>query len=289
MVDIVANLPGPLMLGSDAPAPIRLLPGGSAANTACWLAVAGASVRLIARVGCDPHGDQSRIELEAAGVVTDLQIDRVRATGRCIVLVGVDGERTMVPDTGANAGLDPSQFAPASFPAGGHLHVSAYSLLGAARPAALAAMAQARAAAMTISVDAASSAPLLATGAAAFRNCLGSELLLFANEAEAAALTGLAEPRAAVSALALEFGCAVVKVGASGAYWADRNGEVLHRSAAAVSVLDTTGAGDAFAAGFLAALGAGQPPGRALEAANRLAGVACREVGGRPPIGLSTT
>ncbi len=105
MVDVVARLAGPLAPGSDAPAAIRFHGGGSAANTAAWLAAAGAEPVLVGRVGDDERGRAATEELRAAGVEVRLAADPELPTGTCVVLVGPDGERTMVPDAGANEAL----------------------------------------------------------------------------------------------------------------------------------------------------------------------------------------
>ena len=105
MVDVVAQLAAPLAHASDAPARIGFHGGGSAANTAAWLAAAGARPVLVGRVGDDERGRDAERLLRAAGVETRLAVDSERPTGTCIVLVGGDGERTMVPDAGANDGL----------------------------------------------------------------------------------------------------------------------------------------------------------------------------------------
>ena len=105
MVDVVARLSGPLAPGSDSHAVIRFHGGGSAANTAAWLAQAGTEPLLVGRVGDDERGQTVRDELRAAGVEVALTVDPELPTGTCIVLVGPDGERTMAPDAGANDGL----------------------------------------------------------------------------------------------------------------------------------------------------------------------------------------
>jgi sugar/nucleoside kinase (ribokinase family) len=281
MIDIVATLPGPLALGSDVHAPIQYRPGGSAANTAAWLAAIGAAVTLIGRVGDDAVGTQAHHDLITAGIVDRLQIDWEHPTGTCIVLVSPGGERTMVPDPGANATLDPGELDARDFVAGNHLHVSGYALLGGSQAAAKAALAMTRRAQMTISVDAASAAPLAGFGAREFGDLIGSDLLLFANVAEAEVLTGRGDPAVSVRELATRVGSAVVKAGADGAYWSDGN-EPSYAPAMAIEAVDTTGAGDAFAAAFLAATDAGAPPAAALQAANELAAIACRQVGGQP-------
>ena len=77
-----------------------------------------------------------------------------------------------------------------------------------------------------------------------------------------------------------------MKAGPNGACWSDGGGEAVHAPTQPVEAIDTTGAGDAFAAGFLAAHSAGADPHQALREANALAAIACRQIGGRPPPGL---
>jgi ribokinase len=282
MVDIVATLPGPLLAGSDTPGPIRLLGGGSAANTAAWLVRAGTPATLVARVG--PEADPLRTvavgDLPAevrAGLITDPG----RPTGRCVVLVHADGERTMVPDAGANAGLVPDDVRADLLRPGRHLHVSGYALFGAGHAAARHALAAARAAGLTVSVDAASTGPLRAAGVDAFLGWVGTDALLFANVDEAEVLTGLADPAEAARSLAARVGAAVVKLGDRGALGAGPGGLATAR-AGPVRVVDTTGAGDAFAAGYLDAIGRGADAMAALSAGNALAAEACGRIGGRP-------
>ncbi len=281
MVDVLARLPGPLAIGTDTPAPITVLGGGSAANTAAWLAAVGATATFIGRIGADAHGRAQRDALAELGLDLALSVDPELPTGTCIVLVDGAGERTMVPDTGANAALGAADVPTAAFRAGEHLHVSGYALFGGARPAALHALAAARSTGMTVSVGAASAGPLRAAGARTFLDWVGSGTLLFANRDEAAVLTGRSEPAAAAQTLARQVGTALVTCGADGAIHSD--GTRTERVAApAMEIVDSTGAGDAFAAGVLAALtrGAGWP--EAVGDGQDLAAVACRTVGARP-------
>lgn len=283
MVDVVTRLSGPLVPGSDRAASIRVRSGGSAANTACWLASLGAPVTLIARVGGDAFGRLATREL-GPGVRPALAVDPDRPTGTCVVLVGADGERTMCPDAGANAALSPDDLDPDEFRAGRHLHLSAYPLFGAARPAAARALDLARACGMSISVDAASAAPLAAVGAETFLDWIGPDVLLFANLDEARVLTGCSDPADCARRLGARVGRAVVKLGVDGAVWSD-GASVVREATSAVTIVDSTGAGDAFAAGLLVALdGPGRcaDPARALRSAHLIAGRACRVVGGRP-------
>jgi sugar/nucleoside kinase (ribokinase family) len=279
MVDVVARLSGPLAPGSDAPAVIRFGGGGSAANTAAWLAAAGAEPVLVGCIGDDERGRGARGELVADGVDVRLAVDPELPTGTCLVLVGPDGERTMVPDAGANDALSDADLPTDLLEPGGHLHVAGYALLRAgSRPAARAAMEQASRVGMTVSVDPSSSALL----SAEFLDFAEGAGLLLPNASEAQALTGESDPERAARSLADRFGEVVVTVGAEGALWTD-GGELVRAAAEPVeAVEDSTGAGDAFAAGFLSARRAGKSTPEALAAGCSLAARAVTTVGARP-------
>jgi ribokinase len=280
MVDVLARLPGPLAAGSDTPAPIALLGGGSAANTAAWLAAVGAHVTLVAAVGDDALGRSAVDELARTGVELAVRVDPVRWTGTCIVLVDPTGERTMVPSAGANEAI--AEPLPV-ITAGEYLHVSGYPLLRPSTSATVAtALAAARAAGATVSVDAASAAPLRDFGPARFLDLIGP-VVLFANADEAVVLTGHDDPEAAASALGERCVQAVVKCGADGAVWSDGTA-VVRVPADEVVPVDSTGAGDAFAAGVLAALARGADIATALKAGHQLAARAVVRRGARPGV-----
>jgi sugar/nucleoside kinase (ribokinase family) len=287
MVDMVARLDGPLVHGSDSPAHISSHGGGAAANTACWLVEAGAHAVLLGRVGQDAAGRAVEADLRSAGVEARLTADPELATGVVLVLVDPDGERTMVPDAGANASLRPEHLPRDVFRRGRHLHLSGYTLLKPqSRAAGRAALDLARRAGMTVSADAASAGPLASAGPRRFLDWIAGADVLFANEQEALLLAGMADPpHAAARALADVVGTAVVKLGADGALAQGPDGEsaftAAHTAAAATDV-DTTGAGDAFAAGFLLAWLASARLDRALTAGAALAGRAILATGARP-------
>jgi sugar/nucleoside kinase (ribokinase family) len=284
MVDVVARLFGPLAEGSDSPGVIAYVGGGSAANTAAWLARVGESATFIGAIGDDAAG-QSQIEsLHRLGVDVRFRVDRTRPTGTCLVLVAPSGERTMVPDPGANLALLEHDVPTDEFRAGDHLHVSGYALLRDSRDAALHAMAAAGPPGMTVSVGAASAAPLEQLGAAEFLRMVPDDALLFANEKEAAVLIGGAGTSADLARLLAVGGRkSVVTAGSGVATWS--NGEATESLAAEPldrPELDTTGAGDAFAAGFLAARAREAAPEVCLRDGHALAAAACRTTGGRP-------
>lgn len=279
MVDVVVRLSGPLAPGSDAPAAIRFHGGGSAANTAAWLAAAGAEPVLVARIGNDERGRAARDELRELGVDPRLAADPELPTGTCVVLVDPDGERTMAPDAGANGALSEADLPDELLAEGDHLHVSGYSLLRpGSRTAGRAAIARARDAGMTVSVDPSSSALV----SDEFLDDADGATLLLPNASEAHALTGHSDPERAGRELAARFGQTVVKLGADGVLWTD--GEAVLRVAAlpVETISDSTGAGDAFAAGYLNASVAGASTAEALAAGCRLAARAVETPGGRP-------
>jgi sugar/nucleoside kinase (ribokinase family) len=195
-----------------------------------------------------------------------------------VVLVAADGERTMFPDAGANDGLAPGDLDEELLVAGDHLHVAGYALLrDGSREAALSSMARASAAGMSVSVDP-SSAALLSGGLRRLGKGVG---LLVPNALEAAALSGHEDPVAAAAALTELFPEVVVTLGERGALWTDGD-RVIRVEAAAADVVDTTGAGDAFAAGLLAARLRGAGPEEALRAGRSLAARAVATAGARP-------
>jgi len=279
MVDVVTRLSVPLAPGSDAPAVIRFHGGGSAANTAAWLAQAGAQPVLVGRVGDDERGRAAREELRAAGVDALLVADPELPTGTCVVIVAPDGERTMAPDAGANDGLSDADLSDDLLAAGGHLHVAGYALLRpGSRPAARGGISRALERGMTVSVDP-SSAALLSPE---FLDHAEGAGLLLPNADEARMLSGEGDPERAARALTTRFGEVVVTLGAEGALWTDGRESVCADAVPVEAAMDSTGAGDAFAAGLLAARLDGAAPAEALAAGARLAAEAVSRPGGRP-------
>ncbi|MDR7273492.1 sugar/nucleoside kinase (ribokinase family) [Catenuloplanes atrovinosus] len=283
ITDVVAVLGGPLAPGSDTPAAVRVAGGGQAANTAAWLAAAGVPVTLAGVAGDDPAGDARLAELTAAGVTTAVRRAAGAVTGTIIVLSG-GGERSMITDRGANLLLSPADVDAAHTPDVARLHLSGYALLDpATRPAARHALSRG----IPASVDAASAAPLRQVGAKTFLEWVRGCDLLLANADEAEALAGPGTPPDQARRLAAATGGnAVVKRGAAGAVWASADGTAIAlppELAVAVDPADPTGAGDAFAAGLLAALLRGAAPLDALAAGHALGARAVAMIGARPP------
>jgi sugar/nucleoside kinase (ribokinase family) len=282
MADVVATVDTPIAHASDTPATIGHHPGGGGANVAARLVEHGVPALLVARVGEDTAGERAVEELRRAGVELEVAIDALHATGTCVVIVEPGGERTMLPDRGANGALEPADLPIDEFAEGGHLHLSGYTLLDpGSRPAGLVALEHARAAGMTISVDPASAAPLQEVGAHNFLGWTRRASLLLPNAEEAAVLTGARDPEAAAWALARDGREVVITLGDQGALWSDGERVERARASPAPAAVDSTGAGDAFTAGWLASRLRGAEPGEALAAANFAAAQAIQRAGAR--------
>jgi sugar/nucleoside kinase (ribokinase family) len=287
MTDTVALATLPLAKGSDTPAMVTMHGGGSGANVAAWLAVDGAEVAFVGRRGSDIAGRNRDMELMGYGVDARLVMDPERPTGTCVVMVTHKGDRTMMSDPGANAALSPEDLPKDLFTPGSHLHVSGYTLLNqGSRPAALAACQLASRAGMTVSVDAASPAPVERVGAEPFLQMSNGASLLLVNLDEAAVLTGRDDPDAAARVLTAWYPQVVMKLGPDGALsYTNGRAEPVHAPALPVErIVDGTGAGDAFCAGFLPPWLDKKPPGEALASGCRLAARALSLVGARPAL-----
>ena len=291
-LDVALAPSRPLQRGTDVPGAVRLHQGGSAANTARWLARLGTRTTLVCAVGRDVAGRALVAALRADGVL----VRAVRPAGAPTARIGMlvdpaSGERSFVADRGAADLLRPADLEAAWFRGVGVVHLPAYSLLGPLGAAGRAAVVRARAAGAQVSLDLSSSGPLLAGGRAA-AHALAREVapdLLFTNQAEAAAFLGQPDP-----ARLLDFApVAVVKRGAGGATLLIRGpggvtapGVRLEVATRPFVAADTTAAGDAFDAGFLAswlAAGGATTPAvlrRAVVAGHR---AAARQVGSRRP------
>ena len=283
LVDVLAALSGSRARGSDTPSTVTTAGGGSGANVAVWLARQGVPTAYVGRVGDDALGRESVTALTDGGVTAWVSNDGDRTTGTCIVLVEPGGERSMLPDGGANATLAPEHLPTEPFRPGAHLHLSGYTLLSpGSRDAGLAALSLAAAADMTVSLDPSSAALLEEVGAARFLELTRGVDLLLANRDEAAVLAGTSDPHLAAERLGDTYREVVVKLGADGAMWQQGFIGASAPAERGVQVVDTTGAGDAFAAGFLASWLLHPEPETALAAGNRLAARVVGTVGARP-------
>jgi sugar/nucleoside kinase (ribokinase family) len=294
MLDVVLAASRPIERGTDVSGRVEIRQGGSAANTARWLARLGVKTQLVCAVGRDGAGRSLVQQLERDGVTVRATRVAGARTGRIGVLVVPGGERSFVADRRAADRLSPDDLQPEWFDRIQLLHLPAYSLLGDPLGRAGArAIELARERDSLVSIDLASVGPLLADGRRAARELIAAARpdLLFATEPEAEALLG----RHADEGLLELTRIAVIKRGNRGASVVAREGARgggedapplrFDIATPTVPASDTTGAGDAFDAGFiagwLAARAAGRPAADALHRAT-LAGhrAAARQLSG---------
>jgi sugar/nucleoside kinase (ribokinase family) len=188
----------------------------------------------------------------------------------------------MITDRGAGEALGPDDLPPSLFD-GGHLHLSGYAFSGGSRrEAALGALRLARGAGMSVSVDP-SSVPLLKEmGPGRFLSWTRGADLCLPNLEEGEILSGERDPDRVARRLLDHYPAVVLKLGAAGAMYAGAEGERVRLPAERARVADTTGAGDALCAGFLAARLSGVPPAAALRRGVEAAARAVERMGARP-------
>lgn len=251
-LDVIVRLAAPVATGGDTDADIRIGPGGQAANVAAWAAALGARARFVGKTGADDVGELVRTRLAAHGV--DVVGPVEGRNGSICSLVSRNGDRSMAADRGAARDLRPDELDPAWLECG-HLHVSGYALMvEPVRGAAVRAAALARECGARISVDLASWSAIRDSGVGGFVDAVravGPDVV-FANEDEER-IVGQEVVDAAW----------ILKRGARGCQFEG----VEWQAVAVETVLDSTGAGDALAAGWIVG-----GPERALEAAARCVG-----------------
>lgn len=278
-LDVITRPSGEISWHSDTPAAIALTPGGAGANTASWLAAAGAAVTLLARVGDDAAGETARRELEAGGVRCAFALDPSLPTGLVVILLDAHGDRTMLPDRGANRAFHVADvdLATLELPADPppHLHLSGYVLFDeGSRPAGLEALRRARELGWTTSVDPQSPALLLREGVGSFLGWVDGVDLLLPNEREVATLGGLPVILRHVREVGATYG-------AGGARWVAADVDV-RIEAPHVETVDATGCGDAFNAGLLASWLRGDDRVTALRSGVAAGSAAAGRLGARP-------
>jgi ribokinase len=235
-LDVIVRLTGPVAPGGDTDAEIRVGPGGQAANVAAWASELGAHARFVGKTGADDAGELVRGRLAAYGVKIAGPV--VGRNGSICALVSPGGERSMAADRGTARELRSDELDPDWF-ACDHLHVSGYALMvEPVRGAALRAVDLARAHGARISVDLASWSAIRDSGVDAFVRAVRDVRpdVVFANEDEEEVVG-----RATLDATW------ILKRGARGCSF-----DGVERDALPVEgVVDSTGAGDALAAGWI--------------------------------------
>jgi len=281
-LDVISQLKEPINYGNDTASRISSHPGGQAANVATWITRTHSKAQLVARVGNDPVGFALISDLDKYGVEHMNLMHSGRPTGVVVILVDSNGERTMFPDNGANADLEVSDLPPLADVDG--VYVSGYALLDfRSREAVLSMIAKIKAAGKPIYFD--------PTTTGAMKIVSRDEVLswvklmdgILLNSEEALYLGDAKDVETAEKNLTAYTPLVVIKLGSRGAMAVHK--EIVAKvSAVTTNVVDTTGAGDSFAAGFIPKWLETNDLEAALSAGTALAAKCVATVGARPPL-----
>ena len=289
MLDVIARInvsPQKINFGSDTASRISTSSGGAAGNVAAWLTRTDARSTIVSHVGDDPAGAAIVAEFDALGVNHGDLVIPGETSGVVVVLVDSSGERTMFPDKGANSRLTVTDLPDlGSFQA---VYISGYALLNPlARDGVLAMIEKIKADGLPIYFDPASVGAMKDVADKELHNWFSMMDVLFLNEEESIYLTGSVDIERALDYL-LDFSqVVVIKRGSAGAIAKARGFDSISLPAVAATVVDTTGAGDSFAAGFIASYSKDHDLTAALQAGGELAAGCVAIVGGRPRVGTA--
>jgi sugar/nucleoside kinase (ribokinase family) len=256
--------------------PIQQLSGGSAGNTIHGIAALGGETGFIGKVGDDELGAFYHEDLKKAGIQSTF-IKSENATGKAIAMITPDSERTFATHLGAAVELSADDLNPEMFHGYGIFHIEGYLVQN--HELLKRAVELAKEAGAMVSIDLASFNVVEENYDFLWDIVKGYVDIVFANEEEAKSFTGK-EPREAINQIAEHAQIAVVKIGKKGAY-IKNDGVVTHVDATDVKAIDTTGAGDLFASGFLFGLVNGWTMEKAGRAGAIMAGKVIEKIGGR--------
>lgn len=256
---------------SVAGCPYSLSLGGSAANTIRALARLGAKVGFIGKVGEDNTGEFYEQALRNIGI-EPFMLRSEQRSGKCVALVSKDGERTFVTHLGAASDLQADEIDGAIFDSYDCLYIEGYLVQD--HELIRSAIKKAKAHGLKVAIDLASF-NVVEENRDFLHNIAESYVdIIFANEEEARAFTGESDPHKALDHIASMCELAVVKIGMRGAL-IKRGEEVVHVGImAAAKRVDTTGAGDFYAAGFMYGL----TQGLSLRACGTIGAIAAGKV-----------
>jgi len=255
--------------------------GGSAANAIHALAALGASCGYIGKIGKDVFGAAFQKEFSLKNIRTHLLVSK-KETGRVMALVSQDSERTMATYLGAAADLKARELSADMFEGFSYLFIEGYLVQD--HKLIETAVDLARSRNLVIAVDL-SSYNVVEANLSFLKRIIAEKVdIVFANEEEAYAFTGK-QPEEAVSELASICDIAIVKTGKTGSI-IQRGKEVVKQGIVTAHAVDSTGAGDAYAAGFLFGITRGYQLKRCAEIAALVAGKSVEVIGAKIPDSL---
>jgi sugar/nucleoside kinase (ribokinase family) len=257
--------------------------GGSAANTAACLASLGVATTFVGKVANDTLGSIFIHDIRRAGVSFDVEpVESGPGTGRCLIMVTPDGERTMCTNLGIGSHLSASDIDADRLGAAGVLYVEGYLYGKQPTSGAVESAVEAAHRGGSLVAFSASDPAWVELNLAAISELIGKVDLLFANEAEALLLSGQRDLDSAVAVLAARCPEVAITLGERGCVAVTKS-EKVHLPAAPVDrVVDTTGAGDSFAAGYLFGVVNGFGPEKSARIGAAAAAEVISHMGARP-------
>ena len=287
MLDVITKIdvmPSQINYGSDTPSQISTHGGGAAGNVASWLTRTDATATIVGHVGNDAAGSALAAEFDALGVLHNNLVVENAHSGVVVVLVDPTGERTMFPDNGANSGLHIGDLPDLDgFTA---VYLSGYSPLDPlSLPGIKEMITKIRAAGIPIYFDPASVGGMKTVPLAEVKSWLPMMDVILLNEEEAFYLSGSTNIEDSLDFLLHSCETAVIKRGSHGAVGKSRGSESVSVPALHTTVVDTTGAGDSFAAGFISHFAAKKDLQQAMMAGAEVAAHCVAIVGARPRVG----
>lgn len=287
MLDVVAQIPTTpheLHLGNDTRTIISTHGGGAGGNVASWLAVLGNDVTMVGRIGNDTAGSAITAEFDALGISYGQIVKEGLHTGVVVCLVDPSGERTMLADNGANAGLDVSDLP--ALDGVDAIYLSGYAPLAPlSREGVLEMVRIINSRGIPIIFDPATVGGMQGVPVEEILSWCALMDAVIMNEEEAIYLSGLSDLESALNFFVDLTPRAIIKRGSAGAIGLERGGQIISVAAKTSTVVDTTGAGDAFAAGFIHAFTGRLDFSYAMEQASAVAGHCVAIVGARGRVG----
>lgn len=275
---IMSGLSSAPKLGTEVLAQeFRMALGSASAIYACGMATLGYDVTFISKVGMDQFGRFCLDALEHAHISTAGVLQSKESTTGVTIVLSTREDRALVTCLGAIAELRYADVQQLTFSGHTHLHLTSYFLQQALRPDILLLIHQAKRAGLTLSFDPNSDPAEQWTSD--IEEIFTKVDILFLNETEALAATRQTEVREALRVLQRHQTCVVIKLGRNGAI-GSRDGEIVHAPGYPVDVVDTTGAGDSFAAGFVHGMLLGRDLVTCLRFGNAAGALSTRGQGG---------
>ncbi len=257
-----------------------ILPGGSACNTALGIGKLGGQARFVGKCGCGSMGNLLKSNL-IKNNVEPLLFTSSLPTGRVLSIITPDAQRSMFTYLGASSETKPDEISTGCFDNAAIVHIEGYLLFNS--ELILAALDSAKEAGALISLDLASFTVVEESKDILIKIVKEYVDILIANEDEARVFTGFTDEIKAVRALSEGVEIAILKVGERGSYISSKGKIIKIAPKAAGPAVDTTGAGDLWASGFLFGFANGYPLEKCGELGSACGSEVCRVIGAQIP------